>query len=205
MGSKYDTNLQYTFADVSAHYYYITKKKTAPRNPPELQTNSSPQQIPDSFINDHFLIIIIIMDASDAAMLCSQANIRGTGKGCINSPNILRSSRSLEHRAPSDAELRLYPSYKDENDLVALETHLEDSSSSLLDEDQETEAGNTTNNNSSKAIASTLKATPLSPPPTERKPVALKYASQLSGRDLLADFHFMERKEAEKNHIIMLL
>ena len=166
------------------------------------------------------------MDASDDVMLCSQANIRGTGKGCINSPNILRSSRSLEHRAPTDAALRLYPSFRDENNLVALEPHLEEesissSSSNVVDGGEEIDvlgdsSGNTTTTgNSCRRMGATespegqvVSSSPVvtSPPPTERrKPLALKYATQLSGRDLLADFRFKERKEAEKKHIIMLL
>ena len=37
---------------------------------------------------------------------------RATGKGRINTPLDVRASRSMEHRAPVDAQLRLFPAYE---------------------------------------------------------------------------------------------
>lgn len=129
------------------------------------------------------------MDSSSDAMMATMMSRRGTGKAVVTPPSILRSSRSMEHRSPSDALLERFPSYKDENEgLQSLREELQDSS------EHTTNNGHITNNGT------------LTPPPAQRKPVALQYANQIAGRDILADLpaSYMERKEAERNHIIML-
>ncbi|CAB9517312.1 expressed unknown protein [Seminavis robusta] len=114
------------------------------------------------------------MDASSDARLAEQSARRGAGHGVVNSPNILRSSRSMEHRSLPDAQLRLFPTYEDEDDRLQ-----------TLHEQPQNE----------QTLAS---------PVTEKKPLALQVATQLSGRDIMADLQYTERKQAERNHIIML-
>ncbi|CAB9511006.1 expressed unknown protein [Seminavis robusta] len=52
------------------------------------------------------------MDASTDAMICTQTCTRGSGRGYVCAPAHLRASRSLENRAPVDADLRLLPGYE---------------------------------------------------------------------------------------------
>ena len=56
-----------------------------------------------------------IMDSYDDEISLNNT-YRMTGKGRINSPLNLRASRSMEHRAPTDAQLRLFPAYEPDNE-----------------------------------------------------------------------------------------
>ena len=116
------------------------------------------------------------MDDSFDARIATKTTCRSAGNGAVNPPNILRSSRSMEHRAPADAQLRLFPTYRDENN--QLQTLHEQFPPGYNQ--------------------------PLTPPPTETKPTILKIATNLSGRDFMADLQYTDRKEAVRNHIIML-
>jgi hypothetical protein len=86
----------------------------------------------------------------------------------------------MEHRAPADAQLRLFPSYADED--ARLQAIPEAAGSERP----------------SLPLAATTAA-------TEKPNVALQVANHLTGRDIMADLQSpSERDEAERNHIIML-
>lgn len=131
-----------------------------------------------SFLAKAIKKLQIEMDSSSDAMMANMTSRRGTCKGVVNPPSILRSSRSMEHRSPCDAQLQRFPLYREEN--MGLD---------ILVEEQSEDHG----------------PKPLSPSTAaERRPAALQFANHLSGRDVLADFYIMETKQAVKNHIIML-
>ena len=150
------------------------------------------------------------MDASDDAILSTQTIRYGAGKGVVQPPNLLRSSRCLEHRAPLDAHLRLFPDFRDENDI--LRTVQEEQQQAVLTEEQEDDDNIIADIPATTMIPQRTTSTPAasSPPVTPPAPerttssLALKYATQLAGRDFLAGWYYEEQREAEQKHIMML-